>query len=82
MDWPFETLIHRPQTKRVCGVAEIVGREGVWQVGQIYVSDRLGWRHADRDEQREISWSLHALAGGDIGRAYRRSLKEPRHEHV
>lgn len=81
MDWPFETLIHRPQPKKVCGVAEIVGREGgVWQVGQIYVADRLGWRHADRDEQREISWSLHTLAGGNIGRAYRKSLREPRYE--
>lgn len=82
MDWPFETIIHRPVPKRICGVAEIVGGEGgVWQVGQIYVADRCGWRHADCHEQKDIAWNLHTLAGGDIGRAYRKSLREPSHEH-
>ena len=83
MDWPFETNICRPVPRRICGFAEIVGKEGgVWQVGQIYVSDRLGWRHADHDEALDIAWTLHLLAGGDIGRAYRKSIKEPGYEHV
>lgn len=82
MDWPFETTICRPAPGRICGVAEIVGKEGgVWQVGQIYVSDRFGWRLADYDEQKDIAWNLHTLAGGDIGRAYRSSLREPRRDH-
>lgn len=82
MDWPFETTICRPAPRRVRGIAEIVGAEiGVWQIGQIYVADQIGLRHAGLDEQKDISWNLHTLAGGDIGRAYRESLVEPRDEH-
>lgn len=81
MDWPFETLIHLPQPKKVCGVAEIVGdSKGEWDIGHVYVRNHHGFRFADHIERREVCLTLYTLAGGNIGRAYRKSLREPRYE--
>lgn len=80
MDWPFSTYVTHPRPKVISGIAEIAGdRGGSWQVTTIYIEDQFGrrrmYRHADYDERRQIEMSLHVLAGGDIGRAYRRSME-------
>lgn len=79
MDWPFETFIPQPP-RRVSGFAEIVGNShGGWHIGQIYVGPQF--RQADRDERKQIEMSLHTLAGGAIGRAYRKTMEGERREH-
>ena len=83
MDWPFETFLPSPilPPRRVSGVAEIVGRRnGAWQIGNIYLLEH-GVRIAGYDERREIEMRLQTMAGGDIGRAYRRSMEGLCHDN-
>lgn len=83
MDWPFETYIKRPLHRRVKGVAEIAGqRNGAWEIRNVWIETGENlFRPADYDERKQVEISLQMMAGGKIGRAYRKSLKEPEYEH-
>ena len=81
MDWPFDVFVQHPP-RRIAGIAEIVGDpSGNWEVGQVYVSDGRGFRHADVLESRDVRLSLFLLAMRDIGRAYRKTMEGTRRDY-
>ena len=83
MDWPFDVFLLRPVPRRVQGLAEIAGDwRGNWEIKDIWISTApKTFRLADHAERQQISLSLHMMAGGEIGRAYRKSIQEPVYEH-
>lgn len=77
MDVSFEVILKDPVPHKVRGIAEVAGDpKGRWEVRDIWIATHpFGYRLAGYDERQNIRLALHMLAGGDIGRSYRGSLK-------
>jgi len=77
MDLRFDVFVPIPVPRRVRGIAEIAGdARGKWEIRDIWIEiSPFGFRLAGYDERKTIRSALHAMAGSDIGRYYRGSLR-------